>query len=64
MALVGGLVQRLSFHGSRVRLLSWNATAHCFSSAVSLRDMMQSINLIERGCAGEVKAMLVIAVMK
>ena len=58
MARVGGLVQRLNLHGSHVTFLSRNATAHCLAYAVSLRDLMQSMNLIERGCAGEeVKAM-------
>jgi len=49
MARVGGPVQRLKFHGSHVTLLSRNATAYLFITAVSLRDMMQSMNFIERG---------------
>ena len=64
MARVGGLVQRLNFHGSHVTLLSRNATAHCLASAVSLRDMRQSMNFIERGFAGEVRVMCVRAAMK
>jgi hypothetical protein len=64
MARVGGLVQRLNFHRSHTLLLSLNATAHCFASAVSLRDMMQSMNFIERGCDGEVKAMCMRAARK
>ena len=64
MARIGGLVQRLNFHGSHVILLSRNAATRCLAFAVSLRDLRQSMNFIERGCAREVRAMCMTAAIK